>query len=80
MTTIPSGESVLEIVGEALSNNSGRPIIGIRIDAVTGLQIDVPEVEHYFNCRACGQAVDMRDLGQVFHHEELNHQPHSLDA
>ena len=33
------------------------------------------EAEHFMNCAACGQAFDMRDLGQVFHHEELGHKP-----
>ncbi len=32
------------------------------------------EAEHFFNCGACGQAVDMRDLGEVFRHEEDGHQ------
>lgn len=38
------------------------------------------EVEHFFTCKACGQAVDMRDLGQVFHHEEDNHKPLELES
>lgn len=33
------------------------------------------ESEHFYMCKKCGQAVDKRDLGQVFHHEVLNHQP-----
>lgn len=38
------------------------------------------ETEHFYVCAACGQAVDMRDLGQVFHHEEPGHQPLPADA
>lgn len=38
------------------------------------------EAGHFYTCVACGQAVDMRDLGQVFHHEELDHDPHNLDG
>ena len=40
----------------------------------------VNEVEHFLNCRACGQAFDMRDLGQVFHHEEPGHKPLELQS
>jgi hypothetical protein len=31
------------------------------------------EAEHFFICR-CGQAADMRDLGEVFRHEEPGHE------
>lgn len=31
--------------------------------------------EHFYVCEACGQAVDMRKLGDVFHHEEPEHEP-----
>jgi hypothetical protein len=33
------------------------------------------EVEHFYVCAACGQAVDMRRLGDVFHHEDDGHLP-----
>jgi hypothetical protein len=33
------------------------------------------ESEHFYTCKKCDQAVDKRDLGQVFHHEKPNHQP-----
>jgi len=33
------------------------------------------EREHFYVCPACGQAVDMRRLGDVFHHEDEGHQP-----
>jgi hypothetical protein len=26
-------------------------------------------LDHFYTCKACGQLVDKRDLGQVFHHE-----------
>lgn len=32
------------------------------------------EADHFFNCASCGQAVDMRDLGEVFRHEEADHE------
>jgi Fe2+ or Zn2+ uptake regulation protein len=38
------------------------------------------EREHFIICEACGQAVDLRDLGQVYHHEEPGHSPIALDA
>ena len=36
-----------------------------------------PEDErvHFYVCKACGQAVDKRNLGDVFHHEEAGHSP-----
>jgi hypothetical protein len=46
---------------------------------IIGKQIGGPvsedEAEHFYVCEACGQAVDMRDLGQVLHHEEEGHEP-----
>lgn len=36
---------------------------------------DVPEDEHFYRCEACGQAVDMRRLGDVLHHEDEGHEP-----
>lgn len=33
------------------------------------------EAEHFINCGACGQAFDMRDLADVFYHEEPGHKP-----
>jgi hypothetical protein len=32
------------------------------------------EAEHFYVCKACGQAVDMRHLGEVFRHEEPGHE------
>ena len=31
------------------------------------------EAEHFYVCPECGSAVDMRRLGDVFHHEEPGH-------
>lgn len=33
------------------------------------------EAEHYYQCPHCGQSVDMRDLADVFYHEEPDHKP-----
>jgi hypothetical protein len=33
------------------------------------------EADHFYVCGACGQAVDMRDLHAVFHHEREGHKP-----
>ncbi len=38
------------------------------------------EMENFYECKSCGQSVDMRDLGQVFHHEEKGHKPIDFDA
>jgi hypothetical protein len=48
-------------------------IQGVRIDR-HGRLIAVEEREHFYVCPACGQAVDKRDLGEVFHHEEPSHE------
>jgi len=55
-------------------------IFGAPIDPGTGKPIEVDEHEHLYACAECGQAVDMRGLGQVFHHEEAGHAPLDLDA
>lgn len=33
------------------------------------------EAEHFIVCASCGKAVDCRDLGEVFRHEEPDHEP-----
>lgn len=33
------------------------------------------KVEHFITCRICGQAVDVRNLGDVLHHEDPEHAP-----
>lgn len=38
------------------------------------------EADHFYICQACGQAVDMRKLGDVLHHEDEGHEPLALDA
>jgi hypothetical protein len=38
------------------------------------------EEDNFYTCAVCGQAVDMRDLGQVFHHEEEGHEKIDLDS
>lgn len=38
------------------------------------------ELDHFYTCKACGQSVDMRDLGQVFHHEDNGHEPIDMDS
>ena len=35
----------------------------------------VEEAQHFYTCKACGQAVDKRRLGDVFHHEDPGHEP-----
>lgn len=32
------------------------------------------EAEHFINCGACGQAIDCRDLNEVFRHETPDYQ------
>ncbi len=62
------------------TNNKATGIIGVAIDPETGKQLELEEHEHFYVCATCGQAVDKRDLGQVFHHEDAGHEPLALDA
>ncbi len=55
--------------------NQAKEIIGTRVGGEPANELD-----HYYRCLACGQSVDMRDLGQVFHHEEAEHKPIPPDA
>lgn len=53
-----------------------REIIGHPINPEAGEKIDVEiELDHFYTCKSCKQWVDMRNLGQVFHHEEVGHKP-----
>lgn len=47
-------------------------LLAIPSGTVVGKPI-TDEAEHFFSCVSCGQAVDMRDLGEVFRHEEPDH-------
>ncbi len=38
------------------------------------------EMDNFYECKACGQSVDMRELSQVFHHEDPGHEPIDMDA
>lgn len=61
-------------------NNPAVGIVGARVGP-DGQPVTVfDEREHFYSCRACGQAVDKRDLGQVFHHEEAGHEPITADS
>ena len=44
------------------------------------LGVPVDEAQHFYVCKACGQAVDKRKLGDVFHHEEADHEPIPTDG
>jgi hypothetical protein len=55
--------------------NPAKGIKGVRVGGEPK-----SELEHFYKCPACGQSVDMRDLGQVFHHELPGHEPITSDA
>lgn len=59
-------------------NKLTNPAVGIYGTRVGGEPEN--EAEHFYKCAACGQSVDMRDLGAVFHHEEQAHAPITADA
>lgn len=64
-------------------DNPAKGIIGHRVKLVNGEYVpDIPEdeMDNFFTCNSCGQAVDKRDLGQVFHHEMPCHEPIDFDA
>ena len=62
------------------TDNVCAGFVGVAVDPVTREPLSLAEHEHFYTCAACGQAVDMRDLGQVFHHEDEGHSPLMLDA
>lgn len=57
------------------TDNAATGIVGTRIGGEPA-----SEAEHFYVCKASGQAVDKRDLGQVFHHELGDHKPLPRDA
>lgn len=62
------------------TDNAWTGIIGTAIDPETGEPLELSEYDHFYVCTACGQAVDKRDLGQVFHHEVSGHAQLQLDS
>jgi len=54
-------------------------INGYSREDLNALRCEYPQIEdeaqHFYVCEACGQAVDMRKLGDVLHHEEQGHEP-----
>jgi hypothetical protein len=46
---------------------------GIRGERVGSEPAD--ESEHFMICPECGQAIDRRDLAQVFEHADIGHKP-----
>jgi hypothetical protein len=49
------------------------PLNQIRAERVGGDPEN--EAEHYLVCPTCGQAFDLRKLGDVFHHHKPEHEP-----
>ncbi len=47
------------------------------LNHIPGIPLDpvLDEADHFYVCQACGQAVDMRRLGDVLHHEDDDHGP-----
>jgi len=54
----------VKIDRELLNACEGKPLTPV-----------LDELEHFYVCNHCGQAVDMRLLGDVLHHDEPRHQP-----
>lgn len=57
------------------SDNNFTGFKGVPINRGTGEPVKIPEEEYYYVCSECGQSVDMRDLGEVFHHKDIGHKP-----
>jgi len=55
--------------------NGGKGIIGKREGGDPENELD-----NFYACAKCGQSVDMRDLGQVLHHEEVDHKKIDFDS
>jgi len=68
---MPKRPTIPEFLKDAgIASVKPGKIIGKRVGAAPE-----DEREHFYVCRKCGQAVDQRDLGQVFHHEMPGHKP-----
>lgn len=49
---------------------------GFPVDSKTGEKVIFrDELDYFYVCGTCGQAVDRRDFGEVFHHEKGGHRP-----
>ena len=48
-----------------------KPIVDLMDESIKKISKLVPN-EHQMKCNACGQIMDLRDLSQVFAHEECN--------
>ena len=58
-------------------------MVGVRVKKVKDKWVpDEPEneLDNFYTCGICGQSVDRRDLGQVFYHEDADHEPIPFDA
>jgi hypothetical protein len=51
-----------------------RETLNARPGTIEGAE-PVDERKHFFICPKCGQAVDVRRLGDVLHHRETGHKP-----
>lgn len=49
---------------DALNRVKGKPLLPATDDA-----------DHFLQCSHCRQYFDMRNLGDVMHHEQLEHEP-----
>jgi hypothetical protein len=56
------------IRAQGSDGDTGRPC------RAEGISQPYANGEHFYVCKACGQAVEMRNLGEVFRHEEPGHQ------
>ena len=56
-----------------MNRRTNNPASGIRGKIVGKEPKD--EREHFVICSVCGQAIDMRELGEVFHHAQPGHAP-----
>jgi hypothetical protein len=43
-------------------------------------ELDEGERKHFYRCRKCGEMVDMRQLDNVFFHEDHMHRPDIPDS
>jgi len=59
----------MDIIADVAEGITGTPAYGPDDDS-----------DRYVNCASCGQSIDKRDLGQVFHHETAGHKPIKRDA
>ena len=62
-----------------MKKHNMKPIVNLMDKSIKKSSKLIPN-EHQMRCNSCGQIMDLRDLSQVFAHEECNGNPINYDT